>query len=86
MRSSATPEFWAAYALLTPEIRARARRAYRLWQRDPRHGSLRFKKIGDMWSIRIGRDYRVLAILEEGTFHWFWIGPHDEYERILAGA
>ena len=28
------------------------------------------------------RGYRVLAIREGNTFYWFWIGPHDEYERI----
>jgi hypothetical protein len=31
---------------LPPDIKRRARAAYRLWTRDPRHPSLRFKKCG----------------------------------------
>ena len=26
-----------------------------------------------------------VAVREGNTFTWFWIGPHDEYERILKG-
>jgi hypothetical protein len=26
---------------------------------------------------------RALGLLKGDTMHWFWIGPHDEYERIL---
>jgi hypothetical protein len=24
-----------------------------------------------------------LGLFKDDTIHWFWIGPHDEYERIL---
>jgi hypothetical protein len=24
-----------------------------------------------------------LSIREENVFTWFWIGPHDEYMRLL---
>lgn len=81
MKSSTTLDFWKSYSSLPPEIKRKAKAAYRLWQRDPRHPSLRFKKIGDVWSIRIGGGYRALAILESDTFYWFWIGTHDDYER-----
>lgn len=57
--------------------------AYLLWQRNPRHPSLQFKKAGNVWSLRIGGGYRALALLENAAFHWFWIGIHDEYERLL---
>jgi len=23
------------------------------------------------------------GLFKEDTVHWFWIGPHDEYERLL---
>jgi hypothetical protein len=26
-----------------------------------------------------------VAILEGETFFWFWIGSHDEYEKLLGG-
>ena len=84
MKSSTTPDFWAAFSSLPPEIKARAKVAYRLWMHNPRHPSLQFKKTGTVWSVRIGAGYRALAVLEESTLHWFWIGTHDEYERLLG--
>ena len=83
MKSSATPRFWKAYAELPPEIREQARKAWRLWQENPRHSSLRFEKKGLYWSVRISRGWRALGGFHEGTLYWFWIGPHDEYERLI---
>jgi len=50
---------------------------------NPYHPSLHFKKIGFFWSVRIGLDYRALAIEDGEDFIWLWIGNHDEYERML---
>ena len=83
MKSSTTPDFWAAYAALPIEIKARAKVACRLWRQNPRHPSLQFKKAGNVWSVRIGGGYRALALHEDNVFHWFWIGTHDDYERLL---
>lgn len=83
MRSLATAEFWRHYAGLRESVRREARKAYQLWQRDPHHRSLRFKKVRGVWSVRISRGYRALGLLKGDTVHWFWIGPHDEYEEIL---
>ena len=84
MKSSTTPDFWTSYSVLPPEIKKRAKIAYRLWKRNPRHPSLRFKKVGNVWSLRVGGGYRALALFEEDTFFWFWIGTHDEYEKFLS--
>lgn len=83
-KSLATADFWTAYALLPPEIQRRSRTAFRLWRNNPRHPSLCFKKVGDVWSVRIGKGYRALVALEQDTYFWFWIGSHDEYEEMLA--
>jgi hypothetical protein len=83
MKSLATAEFWKLYARLPATRRRDARKAYQLWLRNPRHGSLRFKKAGHVWSVRVGRGYRALGLLKDETMHWFWIGAHDEYERNL---
>ncbi len=83
MNSWTTPEFWAAFAALSPAVRATAQRAYRLWLLNPRHGSLRFERKGRFWSARVGSGHRALAVSVPGGFLWFWIGPHDEYERML---
>jgi len=84
MKSSTTPDFWTSYSALPAEIKARAKLTYRLWRRNPRHPSLRFKKTGEVWSIRIGGGYRALALLEENAFYWFWIGSHDSYLRLIS--
>jgi hypothetical protein len=83
MKSSTTPSFWRAYRTLVPEIQAEARKAYQLWKVNPRHPSLHFERKGDFWSVRITRGWRALAREHEGTFYWFWIGSHDEYQRLL---
>jgi hypothetical protein len=83
MKSSTAPSFWRAYQSLPPEVRAQARKAYRLWLRNPRHPSLRFEPKGNYWSIRVARGWRTLAREHQGTLYWFWIGPHDQYERLL---
>lgn len=83
MKSSTTTEFWRSYSQLPPPIKQLARKTYRLWAQDPHHRSLHFKKIGNVWSVRVGLEHRALGLFEEGTVHWFWIGPHDEYERLL---
>ena len=85
MRTRANADFWSAYRELPPAIRQLARKNYRLWCRDPRHPSLQFKKVAwDVWSVRVGRQHRALAAEEQGEWVWFWIGPHDEYERLLS--
>jgi len=53
---------------------------------NPYHPSLRFKRVDDeelIYSARVTGDYRVLGILEGDTMIWYWIGNHDEYERLL---
>ena len=82
MKSSATAEFWQCFTTLPVSVQRNARKAYRLWTNDPYHHSLRFKKI--VWSVRVSRGYRALGLRKGDTVHWFWIGPHDEYERIIA--
>ena len=66
-------------------MRRLARKNFRLWLRDPHHPSLQFKKVGRYWSARIGLDHRALAILIGDEAKWFWIGSHDEYERLIRG-
>lgn len=83
MRSSTTKSFRNRFAQLPPEIQRAARRAFRLWLQNPQHPSLHFKKVGGFWSARVTDNYRALAIVEGGAAKWFWIGPHEEYERQI---
>jgi len=83
MNSSVSAAFRKALDELPLEIQELALKNFALWQTNPRHPSLQFKKVGAYWSVRIGQDYRALATLEGETFRWFWIGTHREYEKQL---
>ena len=86
MRSKATPEFWRFYGRLPRGLQRRVRKAYRLWQADPGHPSLQFNRVDDhepVYSVRITDDYRALGILEGDTVVWYWVGSHQDYERLL---
>ena len=68
-----------------PDVQALADKNFELLRNDPRHPSLRLKQIGELWSARVGRNYRALARPRPEGLVWFWIGPHDEYDQIIAG-
>jgi hypothetical protein len=76
--------FWDCYAALPKEVRDLADRSFKLLKRNPRHPSLHFKKVGKVWSARVGIHYRTIAIEVEGGFLWVWIGLHSEYDRLIA--
>jgi hypothetical protein len=80
----ANPRFWQAYYALPLEVRQLADAAYALLKRDPRHPSLHFKKVGRFWSARVGAHHRVLAVQDAEDLVWFWIGRHDEYDRLIG--
>jgi len=83
MRSSTTQSFRSRLQALPPEVRELAQKNFNLWIADPGHPSIHFKKVGDFWSARIGIHYRALATREGDKVRWFWIGHHDEYERLI---
>jgi hypothetical protein len=67
MRHFASPSFWETYQRLPSPVRELADRNYALLKKDPRHPSLRFKKVGRFWSVRIGLRHRALATeIDEG--------------------
>ena len=71
---------------LPEHIQRQARAAYLLFRADPTHPSLRFKQVHPskpVFSARVGRQYRAVAIREGQTLFWFWIGNHRDYERLL---
>ena len=86
MNSHATERFWSLYNQLPSDIRQRANKAYRLWVRDPNNRGIDFKRVHaqkPVYSARIGLHYRAIGILEGDTIIWFWIGSHEEYDRLL---
>ncbi|MBI4902080.1 MAG: hypothetical protein HY820_00490 [Acidobacteria bacterium] len=83
LRSHPLAEFWNRYDALPQDIQERADKQFALFETNPNHSSLRFKEIGPYWSVRVNRSYRALARRRGNDLYWFWIGHHDEYERIL---
>ena len=57
---------------------------YALLQDNPQHPSLHFKRIGKLWSVRVGARYRALGTDVDGGIVWFWIGAHGEYDKIVG--
>ncbi len=86
MKHRSTTRFWFLYRQLPGEIQSLANRSFELLRKDSRHPSLHLKKIGRLWSVRVGLHYRALAVEDDADLVWFWIGTHDEYDRILRGS
>jgi hypothetical protein len=86
MKSFTSRRFREAYAVLPEQVREQARRAYRLFQEDPAHPGLDFKKVDEknnVYSARIGLRYRALGRLDGSDIVWFWIGPHGDYDKLI---
>lgn len=87
MRSRTTSRFRKAYDRLPERIRRQAKEAYALFESDPRHPSLRYKKVHPkktICSVRISQSYRALGILHGNDMVWFWIGSHEDYEKMIS--
>lgn len=85
MRHRAIREFWERYNALPPEVQRLADGVYELLKADMRHPSLRVKKVGRYWSVRVGLHHRALAIEDASDLVWIWIGHHGEYDRLTGG-
>jgi hypothetical protein len=87
VRSILTDDFLACFAKLPDAVKDRARKAYRLWKANPRHPGLQFKRVSNLdplYSVRIGRNWRALGLLEQGSMTWIWIGSHADYDHLLG--
>ncbi|MCX6197688.1 MAG: hypothetical protein NTY88_00515 [Bacteroidetes bacterium] len=86
MKSVANKDFWDSYNALLKEIQKTANKAYGLFEENPSHPSLHFKKVNDnplVYSVRISINYRALGVLASDTIVWFWVGNHDAYEATI---
>ncbi|WP_009634043.1 type II toxin-antitoxin system RelE family toxin [Synechocystis sp. PCC 7509] len=87
MKSLTTTEFRKLFAALPKQAQDQTRAAYRQFQKDPSHPSLRFKKVHPelpIYSARISKNYRAVGQLDGDTAIWFWVGSHAEYDKLLG--
>lgn len=78
-----SPSFWSAYDLLPLSIQKIADKNFEILKSDPKHPSLRLKKVGRYRSVRVGIHYRALAVDVEDGLLWFWIGSHADYDKLI---
>ena len=62
MNHHTTADFWDCYARLPEAVQRLADANYELLRSNPRHPSLHFKRVGRLWSVRVGIGYRALAV------------------------
>jgi hypothetical protein len=87
VKSVATRRFWGRFHALPAHVQELAVKNYRLWQLDPHHPSLHFRKLegaDDRFSVRVGDHHRALGKQAGDTMIWVWIGTHAEYDRIVS--
>lgn len=84
MKSHAPAEFWRHYQRLPVATQKLADKTFAFFQRDPLYPSLHFKEVRQgVWSVRVGDHYRALAKRRLDGWMWFWIGTHEEYNRLV---
>lgn len=86
MNSHRTERFIKLFDRLPVSVQQRARVVYSLWKVDLWNETLHFKRVHSskpFYSVRIGRDWRVVGRREEDTMIWFWIGSHSDYDQLL---
>ncbi len=86
MNHFALPRFWDLYHALPLDVQTLADKNFALLKQDPYHPPLHFKCVNkglNLWSARVGSDYRAVARRDSQGFHWFWIGPHAQYDKLI---
>lgn len=85
--SRTTKRFRKAFRELPSEIQKQAREAFRQFQRDPFYPSLHFKRTHStepIYSVRINVGFRAVGMQTDKEIIWFWIGGHDDYEKLVS--
>ena len=78
--------FNRAFSLLPAGIQALAVTAFKQMKLNPASVDLkRLVRFGeDIYSAEVGRGYRAMAVRVGGSFVWYWIGTHEEYNNLVA--
>lgn len=83
MNHRTVESFWKCFDALPQDVQRLANENFELLKANSFHPSLHFKKIDELWSVRVGMHYRALATQSGDDAIWFWIGTHAEYDAIL---
>jgi hypothetical protein len=86
VNSYVTDDFIASFRMLPDPIKELARKNYRLWRANPQHPSLHSKQVHPtepLYSVRVGRGWRALGLVDDDGITWFWIGTYADYDRLI---
>jgi hypothetical protein len=87
VKSVTTAKFRKAFEKLSPAVQQKAKEVYNTWKKNPYHPSLHYKQIHQtqpIFSVRVSLSYRALGVKEDETMIWFWIGSHEEYNKLIG--
>lgn len=87
MKSFTTEKFRKAFEKLPLHIQRKARVSYQFWKENPFHPSLQFKQIHTIkpiYSVRVGIGWRAVGVKGDDEIVWFWIGSHEEYNKLIS--
>ena len=86
MKHTASQRFWQCLEALPADVQKLAHRNFALLKASPGHPSLHFKSLGNgrFFSARVGLHHRALGLPVPGGVHWFWIGTHGEYDKLVG--
>lgn len=92
-RNVRTREYREMLAKLPVEVQQEADEAFRLFQENPHHRSLRLHKLQDRgggrhrpetWSVSVTRSYRALYVVDGDVNIWYWIGTHADHDTFTG--
>jgi len=87
VNSRRNERFHTCFVRLPESVKRDAKKAFRLFDENPYHPRLQFKHVHatrPIYSARVNNDgYRAVGIRAGEDILWYWIGPHDEYERVI---
>ena len=87
MNNRTVAEFWSLFEKLPAAVQEQARSTFERFRKNPNHPSLRFKPLKrypSVYSVRIGLQYRAVALRSGDTLRWFWIGSHAEFDKEFS--
>jgi hypothetical protein len=74
----ATQTFLKLCQALPPDIQKLAMQQYDVLKGDPRQLSDYLKRTGNLWSVKINADYRLIGRSVDGGILFFWIGARKK--------
>jgi hypothetical protein len=86
MISRTTRRFRELFGALPARVQRQVKQSYRLFRDNPAHPGLHFKQVHadpPTFSARVSISYRAVGVKDDDTITWFWIGSHDDYEKLL---